>query len=145
MVWVRKSETIQFREKTHLIPVSSVMNPALCAVYWVRRHFENIEVPPESGAFRIQCRGGGSVPLPYNYYLSSLKDRCRRAGLQPGNFTTHSLRRGGTTFLRQCGASIIEIKERGDWKSEAVHEYLQLPIEQRLAADIHVTMILARY
>ena len=58
MVRVRKSKTIQFREKTNLIPVSAVMNPALCAVYLVHRHFENIEVPPESEAFRIQCMGG---------------------------------------------------------------------------------------
>lgn len=142
MVKVRKSKTIQYRERTHLIPVSSVLNPALCAVYWVRKHFADTASDPEGKAFRLPS-GGGSVPMPYSFYLSSLKLLCARAGLQPGKFTTHSLRRGGATFLRQCGASILEIKERGDWKSDAVFEYLRAPIEERLASDIRVAAMLA--
>ena len=43
----------------------------------------------------------------------------------------------------RCGASILEIKERGDWKSESVFDYLQFPIEQRLGAGIRVSTLLA--
>ena len=49
---------------------------------------------------------------------------------------------GGGTFLRLCGASILEIKERGDWKSDAVFEYLKASLQERLSRDMRVAMML---
>ena len=142
MVTIRKSKTIQFGERVHLIPVSTVANPALCAVYWVRRHFDTTPAEPDQHAFRIG-RGGRSSPMTYTYYMSAIRLLAEEANLQPGGFTTHSLRRGGATYLRRCGASIQEIKERGDWRSDAVFEYLKTSIPERLALDLRVSALLA--
>ena len=141
LVSVRKSKTNQFRERVHRIPVASVSNKALCAVFWVKRHLEQCPAPLDAQLFRIPCRGH-SVPLPYGYYLAVLKAICGAAGLPPGEFSSHSLRRGGATFLRLCGAGIEEIKERGDWRSECVRQYLHASFMERLTMDMRVAVIL---
>lgn len=142
LVNVRISKTIQFRERVHSIPVAAVEDPALCAVYWVRRHFNDSPAGEGEHAFRIRSRGV-SVSMPYAFYLAAIKHLAVRAQLRPANFTTHSLRRGGATFLRMCGATILEIKERGDWRSDAVFEYLKSSLTERLALDLRVAMMLA--
>ena len=102
LIWVRRSKTNQFRECVHSIPVSAVAYPALCMVYWVCRHVR--DSPAERGAHAFQIRSRGfSISMPYGFYLSSVKYLSARAQLVPGEFTTHSLRRGGgATFLRMC-------------------------------------------
>lgn len=141
MLRVRKSKTIQFRERTHLIPVSYVREEKLCAVRCVRKHFRQLPASRSEPAFRLP-RGAGSIPMSYGYYLSALKLLCERARIDHGHFSTHSLRRGGATFLRMCGASITEIKERGDWHSDAVYQYLQASVLERLSLDMRVAAIL---
>ena len=141
MLKVRRSKTIQFKERTHLIPVSYVQDRELCAVHWLKVHLRQLPSGRSEAAFRLP-RGAGSTPMSYTYYLSALKLLCARAGLEPSLFTTHSLRRGGATFLRLCGASITEIKERGDWRSDAVYQYIQASIMERLSLDMRVAAIL---
>ena len=141
MIAVRKSKTIQYKEKVHRIPVAKVRNIDLCAVHWVARHFTECPAPPGAQAFRMPRRGN-SVPLSYSYYLNVLKLVCARVGLDPTVFSTHSLRRGGATFLRMCGAPIEVIKERGDWKSDAVNLYLKASLAERLTTDMRVALIL---
>ena len=120
MVNVVKSKTIQ----VHRILVAKLGNREMCAVYWVQRNFEECPVPEEALAFRLP-RAGHSVPLTYRFYVSVIKELCVRTGLDPTRYSTHSLQRGGATFLRLCGAPIKVITERGDWKSDAVYFYLQ--------------------
>ena len=141
MVCVKKSKTNQYRQRVHRIPVTKVKNEGLCAVYWARRHFEECPAPLDAQAFRIP-RAGHSVPLPYNFYSSVLRLACGAVGLPPGDFSSHSLRRGGATFLRLCGASMEEIKERGDWKSDCVRQYLKASVVERLTRDMRVAVLL---
>ena len=141
MLHIRKSKTIQFRQRVHMIPVARLRNISLCAVHWVERHFEDCPAHREAQAFRLP-RGGHSTPLTYEFYTAVLKQLCGRAGLNPGEFSSHGLRRGGATFLRLCGATIDQIKERGDWKSDAVYVYLKASVTERLTMDMRVAMIL---
>ena len=61
-----------------------------------------------------------------------------KAGYDPSIYSSHSLRRGGTSYLRSVGATIEELKVRGDWKSDAVMLYIQQPLEERIAFDLRV-------
>lgn len=141
MVSVRKSKTNQHRDRVHRIPIARVGNAALCAVSWVERHFTECPAMSTSAAFRVP-RAGHTVPMSYHYFMSVIKILCGAAGLNPAEFSTHSLRRGGATFLRMCGSSIQEIKERGDWKSDAVYQYLELSVSERLTCDMRVALYL---
>ena len=141
LVCVRKSKTNQFRERVHKIPVAEVANKELCAVSWLRKHLRQCPAPMDAKVFRIP-RDGHSIPLTYEYYSSKLKIACSAAGLPPNEFSSHSLRRGGATFLRLCGASIDTIKERGDWKSDCVKQYLKSSLVERLSVDMRVAVLL---
>ena len=141
MIHVRKSKTNQYRQRVHRIPVANVANRELCAVYWVRRHIAQCPAPLDAQAFRMP-RAGHSVPLSYTFYSAVLKMACAAVGLPQGEFSSHSLRRGGATFLRLCGASLEEVQERGDWRSDCVKQYLKASVVERLTMDMWVAMLL---
>ena len=47
-----------------------------------------------------------------------------------GNFSSHSLRRGGTTAMRAAGVPLSHIKERGQWVSDCVFKYIKPSVRQ---------------
>ena len=54
-------------------------------------------------------------------------------GLDPSNYSGHSFRRGGASFAFEIGLTLTEVKERGDWRSNAVHGYIVLSDKQKIA------------
>lgn len=143
VISVRRSKTIQFAERELLIPVARVENIALCAVYWVERHFRQCKVASASAAFQIPAVGGGLCPLDYKTLHLTIKIFAKKAGLDPSLFSCHSLRRGGCTFLALQGATIDELKVRGDWASDCVYKYIARPLSERIVSDIRVASTLA--
>ena len=143
IIKVSKSKTIQYAERAVEIPVARLPKQELCAVYWTERHFEEVQAAPNQEAYRMLEPGKGSVPLKYSVYQDTLKHLCGEIGLEPRLFSSHSLRRGGATFLYMAGASIAEIKRRGDWTSDCVYKYLTAPLKVRIKDDMRVaTMFL---
>ena len=144
MIWVRKSKMNQFLERIHKIPVLEMANKELCAVFWERRHLEQCPAPASAKAFHMPRRGR-SIPLSYSYYTAVLKSACKAAGMHPGNFSSHSLKRGGAMFLRMCGSMEDEVKERLDWKSDSVKLYLKSSVLEKLMLDMRVTALLGTF
>ena len=70
LVNVRQSKTVQFRERILSIPVTAVDDPALCAVYWVRRQF--LLAGQGDHVVRIWSRGVSGSML-YPVYLTAIK------------------------------------------------------------------------
>ena len=96
-------------------------------------------------AFQIPAPRGVSVPFPYTNFQETLKICSTKAGLDVLLFSLYSLRRGGCTFLAMCGASVEELKIRGDWSSDTVYEYLKTPLGAQIVSDIKVASTLANY
>ena len=142
IIKVKKSKTIQFSEREVMIPVHRLTSTDLCAVHWVEKHFREVGAAPGAKAFRVPGLVG-SVPLQYPVYLHLLKGLCDKVGLPPRDFSSHSLRRGGATFLLMTGASIREIMIRGDWSSDTVYQYLATPLNQRIIEDLRVANVLS--
>ena len=141
MVRVRKSKTIQFQQKELLIPVTRVRDIRLCAVHWVSRHLDEVKAPKSAPLFLVPDEFGPRAQT-YSDYSLTLKIACKRAGLIEKNFSSHSLRRGGTTFLGMIGVNIEEIRACGDWKSDCVYEYLKTPLDVRVEQDLKVASLL---
>ena len=61
---------------------------------------------------------------------STFVDRLRQilalSGFEPSSYSGHSFRRGGATLGFKLGLSIVEIKQRGDWRSSAVESYIDI-------------------
>lgn len=142
IIQVVKSKTIQFKERELLIPVAYTSNRDLCAVTWTARHFADFPADDASPAFLLP-QGDSTTPLTYAIYNASIKLWCSKIGLDPLSISSHSLRRGGATFMRMSGASIQEIKERGDWHSDAVYDYLHAPLSERISVELRASHILS--
>ena len=142
LITVGKSKTIQFAERTVEIPVAFSPLEELCAVKWTQRHFHVVPAGPEDAAFRLPA-AGRSISQDYKSYQDTLKYICELSGLDPSKFSSHSMRRGGATFLSMIGVSVAEIKQRGDWQSDAVYEYLKAPLSVRIANDMKVADMLS--
>ena len=142
MLKIRKSKKIQFAERTILIPMSRCPDIRLCAVHWTELHFRQLPAPPDSPAFLVPSDDNQNTPLTYGIYQSSLKRFGGLAGLDVQQLSSHSLRRGGCTYLSLSGATLEEIRARGDWTSNAVFLYLQTPLSVRILNDMRVATML---
>ena len=76
--------------------------------------------------------------MSYEWYSARLRKLTTRIGLE-GKVTSHSLRRGGATYLNSIGISLVDIKQRGDWRSLAVLLYLTDSLDTRISKDKVVT------
>ena len=141
LIEVHKTKTLQKKEKVLRLPVTFCPDKRLCAAYWVTRHFQEVPASPDSPAFMLPYTPPS--PLDYDTYSHLLSFLCACAGLNPADYSSHSLRRGGTTFLWLTGASKEEIQSRGDWSSDAYKVYLTSPLEERIARDMQVAAAVA--
>ena len=57
-------------------------------------------------------------------FTDRLREVLEEAGYDPKKYSCHSFRRGGASFGFELGMTIIDIKQRGDWASNAVQEYI---------------------
>ena len=136
VVTVRSSKTIQSRERKFIIPVVESPGCVLCPVRWVRKLMRRLRLSPCDPLFMEvspQAR-----PLTYNGYNNQLKAVCAKAGLI-GQFSTHSLRRGGATFLSSIGIPLQDIRVYGDWRSWSVLLYLSDTKDSRWEKDKYVS------
>ena len=141
LVEVEKTKTLQRREKVLKIPVALCPDKRLCAVTWTARHFNEVPASEDSPAFIIPSVP--PAPLDYDTFQAAIKYWSGLSGLDPADYSTHSMRRGGTTFIWLAGATQEEIQARGDWSSDAYKLYLTCPLEERISRDIQVAATIA--
>ena len=60
----------------------------------------------------------------HSTFSDNLKLLLLEAGYDAKRYTCHSFRRGGASFGFELGMSITDIKQRGDWASNAVQDYI---------------------
>jgi hypothetical protein len=132
LIAVRWFKTIQFRQRTLLIPFMGVPNHPLCPRSAVSNYFQSVPAPDSSPAFVVPDEQGHLKTLTYSSFSSHLNRVLSLAGYQTTLFATHSLRRGGATFAAgiNCPSELIQLQ--GDWKSSAYLRYTARSLDQRL-------------
>ena len=75
--------------------------------------------------------------------MAMLKETILSIGLSRKDYGTHSFRRGGASFALEAGIPLDVISIMGDWKSEAVYLYLQMPVSQRISAQQQIASYLS--
>lgn len=140
-----------FDPTRHLLRSDVLPKPdaILVAVKWSKtrqgRHFSSVALPALPGAPTcplrawtamihhaptlsasqplVSFRDGSSLPISYikRVWERAISD----IGVTHKLYTLHSLRRGGATDIYQSGAaSLQEIQQHGDWRSDSVLHYL---------------------
>jgi integrase len=117
------SKTNQFGQRVHVIPFVACSERRICPVFAVLSHFGASELPKTSPLFNfvVACK---EIFHSHAMFVNRLKRGVKQCGLDDSQISCHSLRRGGATFIFECGVSADLIKLRGDWKSNCYQQYL---------------------
>ena len=135
LILVNFAKNNQFGQKQLVIPLIRNSCKALDPVHHLDLlHTMNV-CPPDSPAFSY-IKKGRLHSVNYKTFTARLKSLLSRAGLSPEQYSGHSLRRGGASFLHACGCSNLQIQASGDWASSVFTRYLYVTLEQRLQSQM---------
>ena len=127
-LYLGHGKTNNFCTRDVLIPVPGNDDPALDPVRHLSALFSSVAAAPTEPVFSF-ARGKF---VTYATFTSRLKALLKKAGYDPGLYSGHSFRRGGASFLHQCGGSALMIQASGDWSSQCFTRYLYLSEAERL-------------
>ena len=113
-----------------VIDCITVSSPYIRPDNW---HVNLFPAPPFSPAF-LYSKGALTSPITHAVqFTAKLHHSLCSAGPKPTQYSGHSFRRGGATYIFRCGAPIELISLQGDWSSDAVHLYISQPLERRVS------------
>lgn len=131
---LRRTKTIQYRERVHDVPIAEVGGP-LCAVTFLHIMHQKVPAKPNQYLFGLLMKNVYK-PIRYEWFSKKLRHLVKISGVgDTGHYTSHSLRRGGATALALAGVPLHNIQKIGDWKSLAVLLYLATPLEYRIMSE----------
>ena len=131
-ITVTWTKTRQSEDTALVVPIPYIPNSDLCPVKALQALFQAVHVPPSALAFSYISKAQEPDCLTASTFRSSIQSLASCIGLEPANYSGHSLRRGGATFAFQCGIPPELIKMQGDWRSDAYLLYLLFPLADRL-------------
>lgn len=128
IVSFRWSKTIQFGERVLETPLIEIPRSILCPVQAFRNMCKAVLIKPDDPLFTLPNR----KCIWYKKFQSKLKELIKRIGLNPVEYSTHSFRRGGTTFAFKSKVPVDLIQLHGDWRSDAYKKYLSLTLDDKI-------------
>ena len=114
---------------SHKIPISWSENLGVCPVYWLEKLLEMYPGVESDMLFSTK----NCTHVTYSTFNKSFKTLISNSKIR-GNFSTHSLHRGGTTAV---GVPLSLIKERGQWVSDCVFKYIKPTVSDKLKWDLY--------
>ena len=134
MVFVIKwAKNNQFGKKLQ-IPVVRDDNNVLCLATWIQILTNRCPAQPQHNLISYTV-GDQVLPLTYNELTFYLRKWLADIGEpNPEKYTSHSLRRGGTTHAFNNGVPEQTVKVLGNWASQCYRRYIEITVEMRLQA-----------
>ena len=121
---IRKTKTIQFGQKIVMVPyVEGPLGSPICPVASVISQIRSSPFKPNLPFFTFY-KNSTLRWWSHSTFTDRLKKVLSEAGYDAKLYSCHSFRRGGASFGFELGMSLIEIKQRGDWASNAVEDYI---------------------
>ena len=140
-IYLGHGKTNNFCTRDVIIPVPGNRDPALDPVRHLDALFSTVQSDPDSPAFSFSA----NQFITYTSFTTRLKSLLKKAGFDADLYSRHSFRRGGATFLHQCGGTALMIQASGDWSSQCFTRYLYLSETERLHSQNLMTMAINRF
>ena len=119
------SKTIQFQQRIHTVTLPFFKDHPLCPATAILRFLDLAgDLPNSFPGFSYKLENSLHI-LTVNFFRTRLQSVLKELKLCTKMYNTHSLRRGGGTWLLSAGVPLHLIKILGDWKSDCVFKYLQ--------------------
>ena len=135
---IRKTKTIQKGERLLILPYCACPTSPLCPMKSVLDLLSVTRMNPDTPLFSYKAAHVLSW-WTHASFVARLRQLLTSAGLDSSSYSGHSFRRGGATMVFKLGLSILQIKQRGDWRSSAVESYIDLDGTQKI--DIGKSLI----
>ena len=92
-----------------------------------RKLCQMIPAKPKQPLFLLQT----GLPIALGKFRTIFTLLCKQIGINPEDYSPHSLRRGGASYAKKNGATDTDIQRHGVWASAAYKDYLTaFPDEQ---------------
>lgn len=138
LLLVRWSKTIQYRNRTLLVPVPRIEHSKLCPHKAIVNAFKLLGAHDSAklrdGPAFVYTSGDQVKPLTYTTFTTKLSKLLEQCGFDGTQYSGHSFRRGGATFALHCGVPGHYIKLQGDWLSNAYERYLDTSLQYKIMA-----------
>jgi hypothetical protein len=118
------SKTIQSHDRVHQVVLPMMTSLDLCPASVLLRFIRSAGLITDAFPVFSYLEHGHSRTLTTPVFRRRLSSLLEDVGLQKKDYSTHSLRRGGATWLASQGVPVDIIRALGDWKSDAVFKYL---------------------
>jgi hypothetical protein len=129
---VKHTKTVQFGQRILVLPFFCCSDQRLCPIRALWSHL--VSSPAASSAHIFSYVQAGRLRLlTHCVFVKKLKALIVSLGLDPAVYSAHSFRRGGSTFAFSLNMPFLQVKSRGDWKSNCVERYIS--ISGKLAMD----------
>ena len=128
---VRSSKIEKKSDKVRYIPVVKSPQKQICVCEMLVVLFKRY---PMGDQLAPLFSMDGVNPISYGVFARGFKSLLVKAGIQ-GNFASHSLRRGGSTYMSMKGCNVTDIRLRGGWKSDCVYKYICRPVAHDVEID----------
>ena len=130
---VRWSKNNQFRERMLEVPLPLRGGHILCPTTALLSFFSKAGQLSSDLPFLAYRDTGGVVKVLTQAAFRARLDTClQKVGISTTEYNTHSLRRGGATFLMASGVPIPVIRVLGDWQSVCVFKYLKPSVQVKM-------------
>ena len=140
-LYLGHGKTNNFCTRDVIIPVPGNSDPAMDPVRHIHALFTSVSANPNDPAF-LYSKGKF---VNYTSFTSKLKILLKKAGYDPSLYSGHSFRRGGATFLHQCGGTALMIQASGDWSSQCFTRYLYLTEADRLHSQTLMSQAISAF
>ena len=132
-VRVLSSKTRKKTQKPQYIPVVRSPCSPICPVSLLE------DIWSSSGSGECNLFATDTITsISYSVFNKTMDYLVRKSGIH-GDFSTHSLRRGGASFMSMIDCSIPQIKSRGNWASDCVYDYVVPSLKHELEVDTKVS------
>lgn len=121
---IRWAKNLQFKDRVLEVPLPWLQGRRLCPTTAVGQFLALTGMVPEEAPLLSYSTPSGLRVLTQNALRKRLTSVLPNIGVDPKKYSTHSLRRGGATWLMSAGVPVSAIKVIGDWKSDCVYKYL---------------------
>ena len=128
-LYIRRTKTIQFGERILVLPFVAEPSNALCPVSAMKNL---MLVSPKESMIPLfsYIQRGKTQSWTHTTFVDRLRRILSDEGFNAISYSGHSFRRGGATLGFKIGLSMAQIKQRGDWRSSAVENYIFVTSEQ---------------
>ena len=136
VVWTW-AKNIQNRNRAHKVPILHIPGSPLCPVEAYKNMCQLVPLEAQHPAFALKS-SRGPLQVTYQQFNQRLKKLVGACGLNPGEFSTHSFRRGGATCAFQADVPEILIQLQGDWASDCYKKYLQMGMAEKRTVSLRL-------